>query len=303
VAELFGEAFVEAGDVETGMHWYEIAVAAPNGRASIKAAEQLANVRGRLGWELVDKAARDLDARKKGEKAVGGSARARTAARRARLDAERSLGKTIARADRLISQSLALLTRLIAFDQTMERASLIGSVYKRKALVDGVAGRRAQVQKDLRQMRAAYVDAQKVGERSGASDVYYPIANRLTADVALHAGTRRRSLDRETASMLRKSLKARSASDPDFWSVVGETELDQYEALSARKLAAAHKQLARAYEDLHKRVTATRMWASVYDTACLVLPNYASRAKGKERAAANELLAQLRGFAHPDEPE
>ena len=303
VAELFGEAFVEAGDVEAGMHWYEIAVAAPNGRASIRAAEQLANVRGRLGWELVDKAARDLDARKKGEKAVGASAKARTAARRARLDAERSLVKTIARADRLISQSLALLTRLIAFDQTMERASLIGSVYKRKALVDGVAGRRAQVQKDLRQMRAAYVDAQKVGERSGASDVYYPIANRLTADVALHAGTRRRSLDRETAAMLRKSLKARSASDPDFWSVVGETELDQYEALSARKLAATHKQLARAYEDLHKRVTATRMWASVYDTACLVLPNYASRAKGKERAAANELLVQLRGFAHPDEPE
>ena len=43
------------------------------------------------------------------------------------------------------------------------------------------------------------------------------------------------------------------------------------------------------------------MWASVYDTACLVLPNYASRATGKERTAANELLAQLRGFAHPQE--
>jgi hypothetical protein len=54
---------------------------------------------------------------------------------------------------------------------------------------------------------------------------------------------------------------------------------------------------------LHKRVTATRMWASVYDTACLVLPSYASRATGKERAAANELLAQLRSFAHPDEAE
>jgi hypothetical protein len=43
------------------------------------------------------------------------------------------------------------------------------------------------------------------------------------------------------------------------------------------------------------------MWASVYDTACLVLPNYAARAGGKERTAALELLAQLRGFAHPDE--
>lgn len=150
-------------------------------------------------------------------------------------------------------------------------------------------------------MRAAYADAQKVGERSGTTDVFYPIANRLAADVALHTGARRHTLDREMATVLRKSLQARSASDPDFWSVVGETELDQYEALAARKLAPARAQLARAYEDLHKRVTATRMWASVYDTACLVLPNYASRAKGKERVAAIELLAQLRGFAHPDD--
>jgi len=59
--------------------------------------------------------------------------------------------------------------------------------------------------------------------------------------------------------------------------------------------------LSRAFEDLHQRVTATRMWASVYDTACLVLANYARRTTGKEKAAANELLAQLRTFAHPAE--
>jgi hypothetical protein len=302
VAELFGEAFVEAGDVEAGMGYYETAVAAPNARGSIKAAEQLANVRGRLGWEIVDKAARDLDDRKKGEKAAG-TPKARAAARRARLDAEHTLRKAITRADRLIAQSLDLLTRLITIDQTMERASLMGSAYKRRALVDGAAGRRARVHQALRQMRAAYLAAQKIGDKSGATDVYYPIANRLTADVALHAGTSGRSLDRETATVLRKSLQARSAADPDFWSVVGETELDQYEALAAGKLAPVRKQLSRAYEDLHKRVTATRMWASVYDTACLVLPNYASRARGKERTAANELLAQLRSFAHPDEVE
>jgi CHAT domain-containing protein len=303
VAELFGEAFVEAGDVEAGMRWYETAVAAANAKGSLKAAEQLANVRGRLGWELVDKAARDLhDRRKEGQ--AGATAGARAAARRARVDAERTLRAAVARADRLIAQSLDLLTRLMAIDHTMERASLVGSAYKRKALVDGAAGRRARFQQDLRQMRAAYLAAQAVGEKSGATDLYYPIANRLTADVALHAGAARRgSLDRDVVRTLRKSLQGRSATDPDFWSVVGETELDQYEALAARKLAPARKQLSRAYEDLHKRVTATRMWASVYDTACLVLPNYARRATGKERAAAIELLAQLRSFAHPDEDQ
>jgi tetratricopeptide (TPR) repeat protein len=304
VAELLGQAFVEAGDVEAGLQWYERAVAAPDAQASIKAAEQLANVRARLAWEIVEKAARDLDDRKKGEKASGQTARARAAARRARLGAERSLRKAITRADRLIAQSLELLTRLIALEPTMERASLIGAAYKRGALVDGAAGRRARVQRHLRQMRAAYQNAQELGEKSGATNVYYPAANRLTAEVALHAGTRGwRSLDRETASTVRKSLQTKSATDPDFWSVVGETELDQYEALAARKLAPVRKQLSRAYDDLHKRVTATRMWSSVYDTACLVLPNYASRATGKESAAAHELLAQLRSFAHPDEAE
>jgi len=151
-------------------------------------------------------------------------------------------------------------------------------------------------------MSALYKDAQEVGEKSGASDFYYPASNRLAAEVAMHAGKHRwRSLDRETAGALRKSLKDKSATDPDFWSVVGETELDQYDALARKRLASTRKQLEKAYEDLHKRVTATRMWASVYDTACLVLPNYASRATGKERTAANELLAQLRRFAYPQE--
>jgi hypothetical protein len=304
VAELFGEAFVEAGAVESGMHWYERAVAAPDGRASLKAAEQLANVRSRLGWEIVDQARRHLVEMRNREKAGDQTTEARTAARRARLDAERSLRRAVERADNLLDQSLGLLTNLIAVEQTMERASLLGSVYKRKALVDGAAGRQARILRDLKEMKASYQVAQNAGEKSGASDLYYPASNALAADVALHAGKAQwRTLDRETTRILRQSLQAKSASDPDFWSVVGETELDQYELLARRQLAPARRQLEKAYQDLHNRVTATRMWASVYDTACLVLTNYASRSTGKEKASANELLAQLRSFAHPQQDQ
>jgi hypothetical protein len=302
VAELFGEAFVEVGAVETGMQWYGRAVAASDGRASMKAAEQLANVRGRLAWEIVDKAQRHLEEMKTRAKVRGQTAKARAAARHARVDAERSLRRAVERADGLIDDSLALLTKLIAVEQTMERASLIGSAYKRRALVNGAAGRRARIQRDLRQMKASYQYAQDVGAKSGASDLYYPAANRLAADVALNAGARRwRGMDREAAKIVRQSLHAASIKDPDFWSVVGGTEMDQYEAMAKRQLASARRQLEKTYEDLHKRVTATRMWASVYDTACLVLPNYATRVTGREKAAANELLAQLRKFAHPEE--
>ena len=43
------------------------------------------------------------------------------------------------------------------------------------------------------------------------------------------------------------------------------------------------------------------MWATLYDTASLVLPRYARHVNAKEREAAAELLAQLRSYAHPDE--
>ena len=53
-------------------------------------------------------------------------------------------------------------------------------------------------------MKASYQDAQDVGEKSGASDLYYPASNRLAADVALHAGKRSlaqpRSGDRQARS-------------------------------------------------------------------------------------------------------
>ena len=150
--------------LRSGIQWYEKAVAAPDGKASMKAAEQLSNVRGRLGWEIVDKAVRHLDDMKTREKAGGQTSKARAAARRARVDAERSLRQAVDRADDLIGQSLALLAKLIAVKQTLERASLIGSAYKRRALVDGAAGRRARIHRDLQQMKAGYQDAQDVGE-------------------------------------------------------------------------------------------------------------------------------------------
>ena len=126
-----------------------------------------------------------------------------------------------------------------------------------------------------------------IAERTGA-DLYYPKWNWLTAEVALNAGKPRwralRSRDEQDAAA---DLQAKSAGDADFWSVVGETELNVYEALAAKRLGTVHEQLVRDYQDVDKRVTATRMWASVYDTACLVLPNYASRVNG-QRACSRQ---------------
>ena len=109
VAELFGEAFVEVGAVESGMHWYQRAVTAPDGRASMKAAEQLANVRGRLGWEIVDKAQRHRDEMKERLDSTPKTPKARAAARRALADAEKRLRESSGTARKLIRDSLGVL--------------------------------------------------------------------------------------------------------------------------------------------------------------------------------------------------
>ena len=106
----------------------------------------------------------------------------------------------VERADALIEEALALLTKLQAVEDTLERESLVGSAYKRRALVDAAGGRRTRVRADLQEMKACYQRAHAVGARSGAADVYYPASNCLAADVALNAGKLRwRGLERDIA--------------------------------------------------------------------------------------------------------
>ena len=176
---MFGEAFAEAGDVESGVKWYQAAVTAADGRASMKAAEQLGNLRSRLAWEIVDQAARHLDDMKKREKAGGQPAKAGADIKRARVAAESALAAAIKRADTLIADGLALLDKLMALEATMERASLIGSAYKRRALVNGAAGRRGPVDRDLEshggQLR------QSAGDRGEACASRHPLSRRQSA--------------------------------------------------------------------------------------------------------------------------
>jgi hypothetical protein len=300
VAELFGIAFIEVGAVEKGVQWYERAVTAENGTASMKAAEQLANVRGRLGWEMVDKAQRYRDEMRQRADAAPDKRDARSATNRALAEAERKLRESVRAGTTLVRESLELLKKLQAMKNTPERESLVGSAYKRQALIDAAAGRPRQVERDLRQMKASYERATNIGRDNGASDLYYPESNCLVADVALNAGRGGwRGFNTDLLKSVKQSLNAKKGHDANFWTVVGAIELRQYEALAAKKLNAERAPIERAYQDLHKRVTGTRMWGSVYDTAFLVLHAYAGRASGREQEAANALLELLRKFAHP----
>ncbi len=94
--------------------------------------------------------------------------------------------------------------------------------------------------------------------------------NVLTAELAGPADGRPRVAAADLAA-IRESLAGRVAVSPDFWSVVGQTELKMYEAVAAGSLAAVHEPLRREFSEHHQRVSAPHLWGSVCDNATLIL--------------------------------
>jgi tetratricopeptide (TPR) repeat protein len=268
VAEAFGRACIAAGDVDGGVSWYERAVRANDGTASLKVAEQLGNIRARAAISAVTKASPQR----------GGSRTAKV---------ER----------KAIEQAIAFLHQIAALEPSMERESLCGSAYKRLALLEAAAKRPRQEAQAIRNMLEHYGRAEALG-RKNRLDFFYPAMNRMAAELALQAGPRTLSGFMSRAfDEVRQALADKTHEDPDFWSVVGLIELDVYKALASRNLAGELDDISRAYDDLHKKLSTTWTWKSVYETGRFVLPKYAARASAGERTAANALLKTLAGFA------
>ena len=62
-----------------------------------------------------------------------------------------------------------------------------------------------------------------------------------------------------------------SSVPPDFWSIVGQTELDMYVSIAAGTLARDVDSLIKDFRNHHARVINPRMWGSVFDNATFVL--------------------------------
>jgi hypothetical protein len=180
-----------------------------------------------------------------------------------------------------------------------ERESLRGSAYKRLALIAAVAGQPAEERRAIETAKRHYARATTIGLESQASNVFYPGLNYLAADLAVNAGRRGwKGVDRAIVEATKKSLDDKAAADPDFWSIVGQAELQLYGALAeGRKLATVRESLERKYNDLHERVDASWLWASAYDTAGFVLRRYAARATPSEAKAAACAARETGGFA------
>lgn len=272
VAEAFGVASAAAQDGERALHWYRRAVAANDGSASVKASEQLANLLARQAWQRIDSARR-------------------AGAHAAQLQPLLVQG----RAD--IAAALHTLEALVTVSPTVERESLLGSAWKRLALIEDHAGQGAARSQAARHMAEHYGRAEALAVQAGAADVFYPALNLIAAELVAHGHDPRwGGPDPQRVRRVRESLERKRRDDPDFWSVIGLPELCVYEALATRSLHTALPAILAAYEELHQRAGTAWMWASVADQLGFVLASHDAGSGAHARALA-ELQQRLRQYA------
>jgi len=262
VAEAFGKAWAAADHRANAVKWYESALRAGDGSATIKATEQLSNLRARAAWESVRDHPED------------GAAKA---------------------AHKEIDLALDALHKLTELQPTVERESLIASAYKRRAMVNAALGKPDT--EALHLARKYYHLAEIHARENDPARFYYPALNRVAIEIVLDAARPQpRRLSRAVVQEIQASLD-RTRDQPSFWSVAGAIELRLYQALAARKVSdeIARAKLEEEYRDLRTRVSSRLKWASILDQMHFVLPGYALHVPAEEKAARGllEFLEKL----------
>ena len=103
-------------------------------------------------------------------------------------------------------------------------------------------------------MKVHYERAALIARERQAANAFYPGLNYLAAELALNTGRRGwKGVDAVDRRGDQQEPEGKNLADPDFWSVVGQTELQMAKALAGgSSLASARDALERGFQDLHK---------------------------------------------------
>jgi CHAT domain-containing protein len=310
VADLFARAYAAAGDLASAIRWYEAAIEVADGQISFRSLEQLGNFRIRQAMQDVRKAVSALDGivSSKPEAGTRGSRRAGGRSSRARqiADAKKAKRAAIVSARATIKAEIDRFEQLSAFEETVERANMLGSAMKRLSELEKIEGRAKAAKSAVEEMAGHYRRAFDLARERKADDLFYPAINLVAAELVLtgRSGKRR---GRELAASLfedaRRSVEAKNQHSPNFWTLIAEPELRLYEALVRGTIVKQAPAIVRAFRDVHRRSQSSAEWASVVDTLRFVLDPYLERATQKTGQAARKVLAEMMNLAKSETTE
>ena len=193
-----------------------------------------------------------------------------------------------------IEEGLALLEKVLAVGRTYERENLLGSGWKRMTLtLSALQGRQVEARAALDKAALHYRGADDTARKSGDIKRFYAAKNWLDAEVrGALLGEQPPQLADARIQDVRDALQLAIAKDPDFWSVVGQTELDILVSLVRGRLDQDGPRFIATLCELKVRVPSTRMWDSVWNQARFVLEPCLSR-KDQSEAVLQQVSALL----------
>jgi tetratricopeptide (TPR) repeat protein len=199
-----------------------------------------------------------------------------------------------------IRAAITALEQLVAVQPTIEREGLLGSAYKRLTMVESRAGRVPEAKAALDAAVAHYGASEALARKAGADRLlFYPAKNGISCALrAAFLDQRTQTVAAARFKSVADALQQAASDEPDFWSVVGLTELLILQALADGRLAPALPGALASLHDLKGRVSAAWMWDSVYNEAQFTLEPYlAWHANGPEATAARRLVDALKALA------
>ncbi|WP_454868465.1 CHAT domain-containing protein [Pseudomonas farris] len=262
VCEAFAQAWAEAGETERAIGWFERAIGANDGSASLKASEQLGDLRARRAWLQVNAAAKDSP---QALSAVLNSARKQTRG------------------------AINLLTRVCKLQPTLGRTSLCGMAYKRLAWIEVLANDKPAEQKALQKMEEYFAGAEQWAIASDPSRAYEPALERLAAQLFVAAPAPVK------ADILRvqAQLKPWVESNPDFQNVAALILAGLYLILLSGKLKLNGARLLNEFAALKRRVPAVLRWREVQMQADFILDRYKAKASNAEKEAVTAFKEKM----------
>jgi len=202
----------------------------------------------------------------------------------------------------MVRAGIAELERLQKVSDTAQKVVLLGSAYKRLAMV-------TWRQRGGEKARDASAAARKCAEcfrealhRSQAADpvgTFYPARAALGAELVVAMIERGKAeAPADAIEAVVRMTQCAAEARPDFWTIAGVSYVQVVQGLLEGNLAGRRPAIEAEFGDLHDRVPAPRLWDSVHNEVQFMLDVYRGlpRLRAEEREAVDGLLALLQSF-------
>jgi pimeloyl-ACP methyl ester carboxylesterase len=284
VARAFAIAWDAANHKERAIEWFQQAISAEDGGASLNNLAQMSNIKLRQALKKLVQA-RDENSTENPSPV-----------------SEEKYKQILRESRDIIQHEAESLQQLVTIAPTMELLCLCGSAQKRRAMLERMANDSVAEKEALEAMKSWYLKAEEYGIKSSINDVFYATINRMAADCVLKAGeTCWSGFEPGDLNRVHEILSRKVQDDPDFWGLCGVIELEIYEVLANCNLRLADRivKIITDLRDLYGRVRDPGPWQSLGDQMELVLRPYIikkSEVDPAEAEAATSLLEVIHSF-------